>query len=53
MTPGPLTVRRRDLATAALAVMEDRKITSLPVVDAAGVVEGVVHLHDLWKTEMI
>ena len=53
MTSGPLTVRRRDLATAALAVMEDRKITSLPVVDAAGVVEGVVHLHDLWKTEMI
>jgi len=53
MTSGPLTVRRRDLATAALAVMEDRKITSLPVVDEAGVVEGVVHLHDLWKTEMI
>jgi arabinose-5-phosphate isomerase len=53
MTPGPLTVRRRELATAALAVMEERKITSLPVVDAAGVVEGVVHLHDLWKTEMI
>ena len=53
MTPGPLTVRRRELATAALAVLEARKITSLPVVDAAGVVEGVVHLHDLWKTEMI
>ncbi len=53
MTPGPLTVRRRDLATSALALMEERKITSLPVVDAAGVVEGVVHLHDLWKTEMI
>jgi len=53
MTPGPLTVRRRELATAALAVMEARKITSLPVVDAAGIVEGVVHLHDLWKTEMI
>jgi arabinose-5-phosphate isomerase len=53
MTPGPLTVRRRELATAALAVMEARKITSLPVVDEAGIVEGVVHLHDLWKTEMI
>jgi arabinose-5-phosphate isomerase len=46
-------VRRRDLATAALAVMEERRITSLPVVDDRGVVEGVVHLHDLWKTEMI
>jgi arabinose-5-phosphate isomerase len=53
MTARPLTVARRDLATAALAVMEERKITSLPVVDEAGVVEGVVHLHDLWKTEMI
>jgi arabinose-5-phosphate isomerase len=53
LTANPLTVKRRDLATAALAVMEERKITSLPVVDAAGVVEGVVHLHDLWKTEMI
>ena len=31
--------------------MEERKITSLPVVDADGRVEGVVHLHDLWKTE--
>jgi arabinose-5-phosphate isomerase len=53
MTRDPLTVRRRDLATSALAVMEERKITSLPVVDGTGVVEGVVHLHDLWKTEMI
>ena len=53
MTPGPLTVERRQLATAALALMEERKITSLPVVDASGLLEGVVHLHDLWKTEMI
>jgi arabinose-5-phosphate isomerase len=53
MTAHPLTVARRDLATTALAVMEEKKITALPVVDAAGVVEGVVHLHDLWKSEMI
>jgi arabinose-5-phosphate isomerase len=53
MTPRPLTVRRKELATAALALLEERKITSLPVVDETGVVEGVVHLHDLWKTEMI
>jgi arabinose-5-phosphate isomerase len=46
-------VRRKELATAALALLEERKITSLPVVDETGVVEGVVHLHDLWKTEMI
>jgi len=53
MTKHPITVGRRDLATAALARMEERKITSIPVVDDAGAVEGVVHLHDLWKTEMI
>jgi arabinose-5-phosphate isomerase len=33
--------------------METRKITALLVVDEAGVIEGVLHLHDLWKTEMI
>jgi arabinose-5-phosphate isomerase len=53
MTANPVLVGRRELATAALDVMEARKITALVVVDAAGTVEGVVHLHDLWKTEMI
>ena len=33
--------------------MEERRITSLVVADAERRVEGVVHLHDLWKTEMI
>ena len=53
MTERPVVIGRGALATAALALMEERKITSLPVVDEGGVVEGVVHLHDLWKTEMI
>ena len=53
MTRDPVTIDRRELATAALARMEQRKITSLPVVDEQGRVEGVVHLHDLWRTEMI
>jgi arabinose-5-phosphate isomerase len=53
MTRNPLVIGRRQLATAALAVMEERKVTSLPVTDEAGRVEGVVHLHDLWRTEMI
>lgn len=53
MTKHPITVARRDLATAALARMEERKITSIPVVDDAGAVEGVVHLHDLWETGMV
>ena len=53
MTRDPLTIGRGELATAALALMERRRITSLPVVDGGGLVEGVVHLHDLWQTEMI
>ena len=53
MTRGALTIGRAELATAGLAIMEEKRITSLPVVDAEGRVEGVLHLHDLWKTEMI
>jgi len=53
MTRSPVLIERRELATRALDVMEGRKITALLVTDAAGRVEGVVHLHDLWKTEMI
>jgi arabinose-5-phosphate isomerase len=53
MTRDPVGIPRREMATRALALMEERKITSLIVTDEAGVVEGVVHLHDLWKTEMI
>jgi arabinose-5-phosphate isomerase len=53
MTRNPVLVGRRDLATAALDLLESRKITSLLVADAQGRIEGVLHLHDLWKTEMI
>ncbi len=52
MTRGPLTIGRKELATKALNLMESRKITSLLVVDAQGRLEGVVHLHDLWTTQM-
>ena len=41
------------LAARALAILEERKITSLVVVDADGKVEGIVHLHDLWGVELI
>ena len=53
MTRNPVLVGRRELATRALDVMESRKITALLVTDAEGRIEGVVHLHDLWETEMI
>jgi arabinose-5-phosphate isomerase len=53
MTRQPITIDRRLLAVEALKMMEARKITSVVVVDAAGSVEGVVHLHDLWRTQMV
>jgi arabinose-5-phosphate isomerase len=33
--------------------MEEKKITSLMVVDGAGKLQGIVHLHDLWSTELV
>ena len=54
MTRNPATVEPRALAVQALHVLEQRKITS--VVVASGDPKravGVVHLHDLWRTEMV
>ena len=53
MTRNPITVTRDTLAAEALHVLEQRKITSIVVVDDRQQVHGVVHLHDLWRTEMI
>ena len=54
MSRGPVSIPPATLAAEALHIMETRKITSIVVVDAAtGHVAGVVHLHDLWRTEMI
>jgi arabinose-5-phosphate isomerase len=52
MNPRPLTIDGGVLASSALALMEEKKITSLIVVAATGQVEGVVHLHDLWSLEL-
>jgi len=52
MTPNPKTISRHDLATKALNLMEENKITSLIVVDRDRKIEGIIHLHDLWRTEM-
>ena len=49
----PATIGAEELAARALAILEERKVTSLIVVDDAGRVEGVVHLHDLWGMELI
>lgn len=52
MTRNPVTAPLELLAVEALRIMEERKITSIVVVDANGHAEGVLHLHDLWQTQM-
>jgi arabinose-5-phosphate isomerase len=53
MTRNPISVPPATLAAEALNIMERRKITSLIVDSSAQRVAGVVHLHDLWPTELI
>ena len=53
MTRQPKTIRAGEFATAALNIMEQKRITSLVVLDGEDRVAGIVHLHDLWETEMI
>jgi arabinose-5-phosphate isomerase len=53
MNANPRTIAAEEFAATALAILEERKITSLVVVDADRKVEGVLHLHDLWGVELI
>ncbi|HXY51585.1 MAG TPA: KpsF/GutQ family sugar-phosphate isomerase [Terriglobales bacterium] len=53
MIRSPKTIAAHAFAATALAIMEEKKITSLVVVDNSGQLEGIVHLHDLWGTEML
>jgi arabinose-5-phosphate isomerase len=52
MTRNPATLPRTELAASALRLMEEKKITSVLVVDSAGRLEGVVHIHDLWTLQL-
>ncbi len=52
MTRTPVTIAPKELASAALNLMEQRKITSVAVVDSDRRVLGVVHVHDLWTLEL-
>jgi len=53
MTRSPKTISAEEFAATALALMEEKKITSLMVVDGSGKLKGIVHLHDLWSTELV
>ncbi len=52
MSKNPTTVPGTELAGAALRLMEERKITSLLVVDSQRRLQGVIHVHDLWTTQL-
>jgi arabinose-5-phosphate isomerase len=52
MKRDPVTISGQELASAALQIMEERKITSLFIVDDARRVEGIIHIHDLWGLEL-
>jgi arabinose-5-phosphate isomerase len=52
MHPNPAIILRQALAATALQMMEEKKITSLLVATGEGSMEGVIHLHDLWQTQM-
>ncbi len=49
MTLAPRSVRPELLAAEALRLMNERNITALFVVDAAGVPVGILHIHDLLR----
>jgi arabinose-5-phosphate isomerase len=53
MSRNPKTISPDEFATAALNIMEQKKITALAVVDPSGKLQGIVHLHDLWGTQMV
>lgn len=52
MTPNPLNISEDHLAVEAIKIMEDHHVTSLVVVEDTHL-KGLLHLHDLWRTEMI
>jgi arabinose-5-phosphate isomerase len=53
MTTKPRTIGANEFAATALALMEEKKITSLVVIDGDRTLLGILHLHDLWGTEMM
>lgn len=48
----PTTIDAGELASAALQIMEQRKITSLFIVDESRRPAGIIHIHDLWGLEL-
>jgi len=52
MKPSAITIDGSELASVALQLMEERKVTSLFITDQEQAVQGIIHLHDLWGLEL-
>jgi arabinose-5-phosphate isomerase len=52
MNPNPITIPADTFASAALTLMEEKKITSLIVISPDRQALGVLHLHDLWTISL-
>lgn len=48
----PQTIDAEILASVALQQMEEKRITSLFICDEKQRLEGVLHIHDLWRLEL-
>jgi arabinose-5-phosphate isomerase len=53
MTRNPRTIAEHELAAKALAIMEEKSITSLAVPDDSGKAKGVIHLHDILRKGIV
>ncbi|HQR23730.1 MAG TPA: CBS domain-containing protein, partial [Steroidobacteraceae bacterium] len=49
MTAGGKVAKPRMLAAEAVRMMQDHRITALPVVDDAGILVGALNVHDLLR----
>ncbi len=48
----PITISEDSLASEALKVFEEKKITSLFIVEKDEKLKGIIHLHDLWRVKL-
>lgn len=53
MTPHPITIKATTLASAVLALMQEKAITSLMVTDNNSRLEGIIHIHDLLRAGVV
>jgi len=52
-TMGPLTARPDMLASEALGIMNRKTISALMVVDGAGALKGLLHIHDILRAGVV